>query len=80
MKKMAIVPIAAAALLVGACEPRGTDEPTAAPGMEHTQPQTAAPGDPMPGAEPIPRSAPGVIQEDTLRHPGQPGPDVSPGI
>jgi hypothetical protein len=80
MNKVAMLPIAAAALVMGACEQRGTDDPSLAPGMEQTQPQTTAPGDPMPPAEPIPRTAPGVIQEDTLHHPGQPGPDAAPGI
>jgi hypothetical protein len=79
MRMSHLVPLVAIGLLAAACE-RDPATEEIAPGMEAPRPQTTAPGDPLPGAEPIPQTAPGVIQEDTLRHPGQPGPDASPGI
>jgi hypothetical protein len=49
------------------------------PGATEAAPATTAPGV-APGTEPIPSTPPGVIQEDTLEHPGAPGPDARPGI
>jgi len=49
-------------------------------GTEQPTPQTTAPGYPAPGVDPVPRTAPGVLQDDTLAHPGQPPAEVRPGI
>jgi hypothetical protein len=73
----------AAILGVSACEnrePARLDDTFPAAGTEQPTPQTTAPGYPAPGVDPVPRTAPGVIQDDTLAHPGQPPAEVPPGI
>jgi hypothetical protein len=50
-------------------------EPAAFPGMEVSTP----PGAPA-GTTPTRESGPTVMPDDTIGHPGQPGPDAEPGI
>jgi hypothetical protein len=82
----ATLPIAlgiAALLGATACEsrdPAPRDDTFPGAGTEQPTPQTTAPGYPAPGVDPVPRTAPGVIQDDTLAHPGQPPAELPPGI